>query len=73
VMEQNAPDHSDVGLGDVREAMARAIRRAGDPKDEPLAVAYEDGDEIVLHEVCHDESPLPGMYAKNWDTEGNDD
>lgn len=73
IMEQNDPDHPDVNVDDVREAMAQAIRRSGNPEDEPLAVAYEDGEEIVLHEECHDESALPDMYAENWETEGDED
>jgi len=72
VMEDNEPDHPDVDVEDVRDGMADAIRAIGGPEDEPLAVAYEEGEEIVLHEDCHDESALPELYSGDPEPEGDD-
>jgi hypothetical protein len=62
VMEQHVPDEPGIGETEVREAMADALRQGG-PKDHTLAEAYEDGEEIVLHQRCHDETMLPNLYA----------
>lgn len=71
IMEQNVPDIDGITERDVREGMAEAIRRGGGtPQDHTLAKAYEDGEEIVMHQSCHDETALPDLYATEEQIEG---
>lgn len=63
VMETPDPDHPDFTEEDAREAMARALRRQASPESEMLAQAYENGEEITMHERCHDETALPDLYT----------
>jgi hypothetical protein len=63
VMEQTVPDHPDVDKQDVRAAMVRALSHEESPENYSLKQAYEDGEEIVMHEECHDKTSLPDMYA----------
>jgi alkylated DNA repair dioxygenase AlkB len=62
VMEQNVPDWDGIDEQDVREAMADALRRDDAVESHTLAQAYEDGEEIVMHQDCHDKTSLPMMY-----------
>lgn len=73
VMEQDEIDHPGVDKQDAREAISRALRRYDAPQNHTLATAYDDGDEIVMHEECHDETALPDLYATEEQMERVDD
>lgn len=64
VMETPNPDVEGFDETDVREAMARALRRDDSPESHTLAQAYEDGEEIVMHSRCHDDTEMPNLYTE---------
>lgn len=70
VMEDPDPDVEGITAEDGREAIARALRRDDSPESHTLAQAYEEGQEIVMHSRCHDETALPNLYG-NYDDEAD--
>lgn len=69
IMEREEPDHPDVSIEDASGALADALRREGSPESHMLADAYESGEELIMHEECHDKTAMPSLYATEEEVE----
>lgn len=68
LMEQHEIEHPEFDRQDANEAIADALRTIGGSENHAIADAYESGEEIKMHEECHEESDMDSLYAgSEWD------